>query len=46
MCKTITEYNKLETVVVGGTKGKFLTESIMTIFEEFGEAVAKIKQIK
>jgi len=31
MCKTITEYNKLEIVVVGGTKGKILSESVITI---------------
>ena len=36
----------LEIIVIGGTKGKQLSESLSTIFEEFKEVVDNFKKIK
>lgn len=36
----------LEVIVIGGTKGKQLTESLSTIYEEFKQVVDNFKKIK
>jgi dynein heavy chain len=46
LTKTITEYNMLEVIVIGGTKGRQLTESLTTIYEEFKQVVDNFKKIK
>lgn len=36
---TIVQFNKLERIELGGTKGKTLTESVAQIYQEFDAAV-------
>jgi dynein heavy chain len=43
---TIVEFNRLEKVEVGGTKGKILSSQVAQIFAEFTTAYAGFKQIK
>mmetsp|Transcript_13737 Transcript_13737/g.31794 ORF Transcript_13737/g.31794 Transcript_13737/m.31794 type:complete len:4493 (-) Transcript_13737:49-13527(-) len=40
LMQTILQFNKLERVEIGGTKGKTLTNSVRQIFQEFFDAVA------
>jgi dynein heavy chain, axonemal len=37
--KTIVQFNKLDSIQIGGTKGKNLTETVKIIFTQFNEAV-------
>jgi dynein heavy chain len=39
LTSTIIQFNKLQKIEIGGTKGKNLTLSILQIFEEFNQAV-------
>ncbi|TPX33478.1 hypothetical protein SmJEL517_g03633 [Synchytrium microbalum] len=43
---TIVEFNRLEKVEVGGTKGKILSSQVAQIFAEFTTALSGFKQIK
>ena len=43
---TIVEFNRLEKVEVGGTKGKILSSQVAQIFAEFTTAFSGFKQIK
>eukprot|EP01052_Picozoa_sp_SAG31_P036878 SAG31_NODE_4666_length_3053_cov_1.294177_1_plen_415_part_01 len=40
LCNTVLQFGRLETVEVGGTKGKVLTTSVAQIFEDFKRAVS------
>ena len=42
---TILQFNKLEKIELGGTKGKILTETIKQIFDEFKKAVDNFRQL-
>ena len=40
LTSTIIQFNKLQKIEIGNTKGKQLTASVMQIFDEFNKAVA------
>eukprot|EP00929_Paragymnodinium_shiwhaense_P077084 TRINITY_DN3967_c0_g3_i3.p1 TRINITY_DN3967_c0_g3~~TRINITY_DN3967_c0_g3_i3.p1 ORF type:complete len:4541 (+),score=1544.66 TRINITY_DN3967_c0_g3_i3:127-13749(+) len=42
---TVVHYHKLERVEVGGTRGRLLTATVVSIFEEFNAAVAKFQAV-
>jgi dynein heavy chain, axonemal len=42
---TIIQFNKLQKIEIGNTKGKQLTASVMQIFEEFNKAVDEFMQV-
>ena len=44
LMQTIVQFNKLEKIEVGGTKGKALTSSVVQIYEEFMAATTAFKQ--
>jgi dynein heavy chain len=46
LCNTIKQFNKLEKIELGGTKGKSLTESIHQISKEFESAVESFTHVK
>ena len=43
LTQTVLQFNKLERVEVGGTKGKTLTTSVRQIYADFLQAVAKFQ---
>jgi dynein heavy chain len=43
---TIIEFNRLEKIEIGGTKGKILSSSVATIFSEFTKTLEPFKNIK
>jgi dynein heavy chain len=43
--RTVMQYGKLERVEIGGTKGKFLSDCIVAIFEQFNLAVDDFKAV-
>ena len=46
LSQTVLQFNKLEKVEVGGTKGKTLTTSVRQIFADFQQAVSKFHSIE
>ena len=46
LTNTIVQFNKLQKIELGGTKGKTLTESVAQIFLEFREAVEIFQKVK
>jgi dynein heavy chain len=42
---TIIQFNKLQKIEIGNTKGKQLTASVMQIFEEFNKAVEEFMHV-
>ncbi|KAJ1491167.1 dynein heavy chain, N-terminal region 1-domain-containing protein, partial [Baffinella frigidus] len=44
LMQTIVQFNKLEKIEVGGTKGKALTSSVVQIYEEFMSAATAFKE--
>ena len=46
LTQTVLQFNKLERVEVGGTKGKALTASVQQVFVDFQEAVEKFHSIE
>eukprot|EP00955_Chlamydomonas_euryale_P098697 365162-Chlamydomonas_euryale.AAC.21 len=46
MMATCVQFNKLERVEIGGTKGKVLTNAIKIIHQEFTEAVEKFRAVE
>ncbi|KAI9189963.1 hypothetical protein H9P43_001396 [Blastocladiella emersonii ATCC 22665] len=44
--ETIIEFMRLEKIEVGGTKGKILSSQVVTIFNEFSNAMMTFKNIK
>ena len=46
LTKTITQFNKLDNIFIGGTKGKTLTETVSQIFNKFQEAVSNFKKVE
>jgi dynein heavy chain len=45
LCNTVLQFSKLETVEVGGTKGRILTTSVAQIFSDFTQAITKFHHI-
>ena len=45
LTSTIIQFNKLQKIEIGNTKGKQLTASIMQIFDEFNKAVSNFMQL-
>jgi len=45
LTKTITQFNKLESICIGGTKGKTLTETVGAIYSKFQEVVDIFKSV-
>ena len=45
LTSTIIQFNKLQKIEIGGTKGKNLTLSIGQIFDEFNQAVENFQQV-
>ena len=43
---TVLQFNKLERVEIGGTKGKSLTNSVQQVFADFQEAVEKFHAVE
>jgi dynein heavy chain, axonemal len=43
---TIMQFNKLQKIEIGNTKGKTMTSSVMRIFEEFNQAVEIFTSVK
>jgi len=41
----VLQFNKLERVEIGGTKGKTLTTSVRQIYADFQQAVAKFQAV-
>lgn len=46
LTNTIVQFNKLEKIELGGTKGKTLTESIQQIYKEFEQAVDQFTKVQ
>ena len=46
LTQTVLQFNKLERVEIGGTKGKTLTTSVRQIFADFQQAVAKFQTVQ
>ena len=46
LTKTITQFNKLDNIFIGGTKGKTLTETVSAIYDKFQEAVDNFKKVE
>jgi dynein heavy chain len=46
LTSTIIQFNKLQKIEIGNTKGKQLTASVMQIFDEFGKAVEEFMTVK
>lgn len=45
LTSTIIQFNKLQKIEIGSTKGKILTQSIQQIFEEFNKAVEEFMTV-
>ena len=45
LTNTVLQFSKLETVEVGGTKGKILTTSVAQIFNDFTKSVSRFHEI-
>eukprot|EP00232_Nephroselmis_pyriformis_P019075 CAMPEP_0182900652 /NCGR_PEP_ID=MMETSP0034_2-20130328/28990_1 /TAXON_ID=156128 /ORGANISM="Nephroselmis pyriformis, Strain CCMP717" /LENGTH=4527 /DNA_ID=CAMNT_0025034901 /DNA_START=131 /DNA_END=13711 /DNA_ORIENTATION=+ len=45
LTQTVLQFNKLEKVEIGGTKGKTLTTSVRQIYADFLQAVAKFQNV-
>ncbi|CBZ52391.1 hypothetical protein NCLIV_021800 [Neospora caninum Liverpool] len=43
--KTVVQFNKLEKIEICGTKGKALTNNVLTLFEEFKRLVEDFQQV-
>jgi len=46
LTSTIIQFNKLEKIEIGNTKGKTLTASVLTIFAEFNQAVEEFMKVE
>ena len=46
LTSTIVQFNKLDKIEIGNTKGKTLSTSIKTIFEEFWEQVEQFMKVE
>jgi len=46
LTNTIVQFNKLQKIELGGTKGKTLTETVQQIFHEFQAAVTQFQEVK
>ena len=46
LTETIVQFNKLDNIQIGGTKGKTLSETVKQIFEEFKEAVERFQAVE
>ena len=44
-CKIVQEFNKLEKIYIGGTKGNHLTAMVRQIFADFGAAVRDFQKV-
>jgi dynein heavy chain len=42
---TIQQFNKLQKIEIGNTKGKTMTASILQIFSEFNKSVEEFMQV-
>jgi dynein heavy chain, axonemal len=45
LTSTIIQFNKLQKIEIGNTKGKTLTATVMSIFEQFSEAVTQFTSV-
>lgn len=46
LTSTIIQFNKLQKIEIGNTKGKTLTATVLSIFEQFSEAVAAFTSVQ
>jgi len=46
LTSTIIQFNKLQKIEIGNTKGKTLTASVLQIYDEFNKAVSEFMEVK